>query len=84
MITNSEFEIDHLFCKGGHVIVEATTIFTRLVGREDKIALSFLGPFQDDLLVRSDDAVVDIERAAGLDLFPFPFSGVSDVCLCIM
>lgn len=62
-------EIHHLLCKSAHLIVEAESVFALLFRREDEVALSFFLTFHDNLVIGTDHAVIDIERAASLDLF---------------
>lgn len=66
--TYRDLEIDNLLRKSRHIIVEAEPVLANALGREHKIALSFLGAIQDHLFAGSDNGVVDIEGTAGLDL----------------
>lgn len=64
----SDFEIHHLLGKSAHIIVKAEPIFTRLLGREHKIPLSFLLGVHDDLVPGAHNIVVDIKGTTRLDL----------------
>jgi hypothetical protein len=59
--TYGNFEIDHLLCESAHLVVEAETVFSHIIGREYEIALSLLGSVEDDLVCGTDNRVVDIE-----------------------
>ena len=54
-------KVHHLFRKGRHCILEAEPIVPNLVRREDKVALSLLHIFEDDLVAGAEDGVVDVE-----------------------
>lgn len=66
--TYGNLEINQFLRKRRHLVVEAEAVFTDGLRGEDEIALALLCVLHDDLLARSDDGVIDIERAAGLDL----------------
>jgi len=59
--TYGDFEIDHLLRKSAHLVVEAETVFSHIVCREYKVALSLLGSIQDGLVCWADNQIVDIE-----------------------
>ena len=67
-ITYRIFKINQLLSERTHFIVEAKSKLARFSGSEDKVSLTLLGTLQNCFLVRTDDFVVYIERAAGLDL----------------
>lgn len=67
--TYSNLEVDHLLGERRHFIVEAERVLAIALGSEDVVTLSLLGSVQDDLAARRSHGVVDIEGAAGLDLF---------------
>ena len=54
--------------KSRHLVIEAEPVLADRLRCEDIITLTLLAPLQDDLLSWADDGVVDIERAARLDL----------------
>ena len=70
MTTYRNLEIDKLVRVCAHLVVKAEPVLPNLIGREDKVALSLLDPIEDHLLVRSNNLVVNVERATGLYLFP--------------
>ena len=49
------FKIDHLVGVGAHLIVEAEFVFTGILCREDRVNLSFLAVFHDDVGIRPRD-----------------------------
>jgi hypothetical protein len=64
-------EIDQLFSKSAHFVVEAKSVLADLVGCEDKVALTLLGTIEDNLLISavasgSDDRIIDIKRSTRL------------------
>lgn len=63
-----DFKINKLLGKCAHIVVKAESVLARLFRREDKVALSLLLRAHDDPISRTDNAVVDIERAPRLDL----------------
>ena len=63
-----DLEVHRLLRKGAHLVVEAEAVFARVVGREDEVTLALFGAVEDHLLVGARDGVVDVERAARLDL----------------
>jgi hypothetical protein len=67
-IAYSNFEIDKLLCKCAHLVIEAESVFSRLAGGEDEVALSLLFTIHDDLVPRSHNLVIDIEGTSCLDL----------------
>lgn len=62
------FKIHRLLRKCAHVIIETKPVFALLFRRKDKIPLSLLGRFHNDLAIRGDDAVIEVKRSTGLDL----------------
>jgi hypothetical protein len=66
--TYSNLEIHKFLRKSTHLIIKAESIFARFQGREHEITLSLLLPIHNDLVLRSDNLVVDIEGATCLDL----------------
>lgn len=66
--TYGDFEIYGFLCEGAHFVVEAEAIFSCVGGGEYKVALALFLVVHDDLLVRADYAVVDVEGAARLHL----------------
>ena len=64
----SDFKVDKLLCKCAHLVIEAESVFSRLARSEDEVALSLLFPIHDDLVPRSHDLIIDVERASCLDL----------------
>jgi hypothetical protein len=66
--TYGDFKIHHLLRKRAHFIVEAKAILAGVIRREDKVALALFCAVEDDFVRGADDAVVDVEGAAGLDL----------------
>jgi hypothetical protein len=66
--TYGNLKVDNFLSKCAHLVVEAEAVLARLVGREDKIALPLLGAVQYDPLLGPNNRIVDIERAARLDL----------------
>lgn len=67
--TYSDLEIYKLLRKSTHLIIEAKSIFAGLRSREHKVTLSFLLSIHYDLVLWSDNLVVDIEGSSCLDLF---------------
>jgi hypothetical protein len=68
MTTYSNLKVHHLLRKRAHLIVEAKLIFPHIIRRKHKVALSLFRAIKDKLVHGTDNRVVDIERAAGLDL----------------
>jgi hypothetical protein len=66
--TYSDFKIDHLLSESRHLIVKAEGVFAMTLGSEDVITLSLLRSIQNDLAARRSHGVIDIERAARLNL----------------
>lgn len=66
--TYRNLEIHHFIRDGAHLIIEAEAVFAHFIGSEDKVALPLFFAFHNPFLVRSVDAIVDIEGAAGLHL----------------
>ena len=66
--TYGNLEIDKLFGKCAHLVAEAKRVLANLLRRKSKVALALLFALQDDLVLGSLDKVVNIKRAAGLDL----------------
>lgn len=62
--TYGDFEIYGFLCEGAHFVVEAEPVFSCVGGGEYKVALALFLVVHDDLLVRADYAVVDVEGAA--------------------
>lgn len=63
-----DFKINKLLGKCTHIVIKAESVLARLFRGEDEVALSLLLRAHDDLVSRTDDAVVDIERASRLNL----------------
>lgn len=63
-----DFKINKLLGKCAHIVIKAESVLARLFRGEDEVALSLLLRTHDDLVSRTDDAVVDIERASRLNL----------------
>lgn len=66
--TYRNLKIHHLLREGAHLIVEAELVLPDLVRREHEVTLSLFCPIQYNLLAGAYHRVVDVERAAGLDL----------------
>lgn len=66
--TYGDFKIHDFLREGAHLVVEAEPIFSCVGGGEYKVALALFLVLHDYLLVRAYHTVVDIERAARLDL----------------
>ena len=62
--TYGYFEVYHLVCKGGHVVVEADAVFSDVLRGKDEVALAFFLVLHDHFVVGTDDAVVDVEGTA--------------------
>lgn len=67
-VTYSDFEIDEFLLESTHVVIEAETILSHLLRRKHEITLPLFRPIHYNFFIWSLDLVVDIERAAGLDL----------------
>lgn len=63
-----DFKINKLLGKCAHIIIKAESVLARLFRGEYEVTLSLLLRAHDDLISRTDDAVVDIERASRLNL----------------
>ena len=61
-------KVNHLLRVCAHVVVEAELVLADLVGGEDKVALALLLALHDGLGAGASHIIVDIERAAGLNL----------------
>jgi len=66
--TYGDLEVHHLVRERRHFIVEAESVLARVLRSEDEITLSFFLSFHYFLVIWSIYRVIDIERAAGLDL----------------
>lgn len=66
--TYRNLEIHVFLGKRRHLIVEAKLIFPDILGRKHKVSLTFLDSTQNHLPIGGYHGVIDIERAAGLDL----------------
>ena len=66
--TYSDFEVHEFLGEGTHFVIEAESVFARLAGREDEVALSLFLSVHDDLIIGAHDLVVDIERSSCLNL----------------
>ena len=64
-----DVEVDELVAQGGHVVLEAEGVLARGVRGEDVVALPLAFAVEQDLLVRVLDVKVNVEGAAGLDLW---------------
>lgn len=63
-----DFEVYHLLGKSTHIIIEAESVFPRVLCCKHKIALTFLLGVHNDLVARAHNAIVDIKRTTRLDL----------------
>lgn len=68
MCTYCDLEIDHLLCKRRHLIIETESVLPDTLSREYEVALALLASFRNNIIARSDNGVIDIERTAGLNL----------------
>jgi hypothetical protein len=68
-LPHRDFKVHHLLRKRRHVIVKTKPVLPDTLGSEYKIALSFFGAIDDGFVAWSNNSVVDIERAASLDLY---------------
>lgn len=59
--THSYLEIHEFLSERAHFIVETESVLPSLSSREDKVSLSLLLAVHDNLLVGSDNLIVDIE-----------------------
>lgn len=66
--TYGNLEIHHLLSERRHIVIKAECVFASGQGREDKVALSFLGAILDNLAAGRGHGEIDIEGAARLDL----------------
>lgn len=66
--TYGNFEIDQLLRKRAHLVIKTKPVLPCLRSRKHEIPLPLLLVLHDDFLVRAHDAIIDIERAARLDL----------------
>lgn len=66
--TYGDLEVDKLFGKGAHLVVEAERVGAGLLRGENKVSLPLLLARENNLAVRALNLVIDIERAARLHL----------------
>ena len=64
----SNLEVHKLLRECAHLVIEAESVFSRLARSEDEVTLTLLFTIHDDLVPRSRDLVIDIERSSCLDL----------------
>jgi hypothetical protein len=69
--TYGNLKIHHLLRKCAHLVVETEFVLSNIVCGEDEVALTFLCTIENDLVSRTGDFVVDIERTARLYLFAY-------------
>lgn len=62
--TNRDLKIHRLLRERTHIIIQAKAIFPRILRSEDKIALPFLGGFENGTAVGAHDGVIDVKRTA--------------------
>ena len=62
--TNRNLKVDKILPVRAHFVVETKFVVADLVSREDKVALAFLFPVQNDLIPWTGDIVVYIKGAA--------------------
>jgi hypothetical protein len=61
LYTYCNFKVHHLLRKRAHLIAEAKPILTRVICRKDKIPLLLFRSVQNDLVLGSHDAIVNVE-----------------------
>jgi len=62
-------KVHKFLSKCAHLVVEAESVFARVGCCEDEVALSLLLPIHNDLVIRSNYLIIDVERSSSLDLF---------------
>lgn len=67
-ISYSDLKVYHLLSKSRHIIRETKTVIADFIHRKNKVSLPFLRSLKDDFIVGAGHLVVDIKRAARLDL----------------
>ncbi len=66
--TYANLEVDVFVRVRAHLVAEAELVLARVGGREDVVALSLVQALEDDLAGGAGHIVVDVERAARLNL----------------
>jgi hypothetical protein len=69
ILPHRDFKVHHLLRKGRHVVVKTKPVLPNTLGSKYEITLPLFGAINDGFVTWSNNSVVDIERAARLDLY---------------